>query len=115
MSSYVFQFFCGPEGIALANPGGARARPALAAPPPRARVEFISEPVQPAARLRPRSEGRERPRALHVIEGAETGPDTTAEPELLAGDLHPATGADTAAINLQQEDQQRPNQQQGGQ
>ena len=37
MSSYVFQFFCGPEGIALANPGGARARPALAAPP-RARV-----------------------------------------------------------------------------
>ena len=64
MSSYVFQFFCGPECIALANPGGARARPALAAPPPRARVEFISEePVQPAARLRPRSEDRERPRS----------------------------------------------------
>ena len=38
--------------------------------------------------------------ALRVTEGAETGADTTAEPELLTGDLHPATtGADTAAAH----------------
>ena len=83
MSSYVFQFFCGPEGIALANPGGARARPALAAPPPRTRVEFVSEePPQPAARLRPArgpeahraTERRDRRGPLRAI-----GADTAAE------------------------------------
>ena len=66
MSSYVFQFFCGPEGIALANPGRARTRPALAGPPPRATAELIFEdPAQPpAARLRSASASteQERPR-----------------------------------------------------
>ena len=66
MSSYVFQFFCGPEGIALANPGRARTRPALAGPPPRATAELIFEdPVRPpAARLRSASASaeQERPR-----------------------------------------------------
>ena len=64
MSSYVVQFFCGPEGIALANPGGTRARPALSAPPPRATAELVfEEPLRPVARLRPASEYHERPRS----------------------------------------------------
>ena len=103
VSSYVFQFFCGPEGIALANPGGARARPALAA---RARVEFISEePPQPAARLRPASEGGERLRSPSRHRRgrdrrAQIGVPTTtiaAGLELLEGGQLRAIGADTAA------------------
>ena len=64
MSSYVFQFFCGPEGIALANPGRARTRPALAGPPPRATAELVFEDlVRPAARLQSASADQERPRS----------------------------------------------------
>ena len=66
MSSYVFQFFCGPEGIALANPGAARARPALAGPPqrPAAELVFAHPGRPPAARLRSASASAEpdRPR-----------------------------------------------------
>ena len=66
MSSYVFQFFCGPEGIALANPGAARARPALAGPPqrPTAELVFAHPGRPPAARLRSASASAEpdRPR-----------------------------------------------------
>ena len=66
MSSYVFQFFCGPEGIALANRGGARARPALAGPPqrPAAELVFANPGRPPAARLRSASASaeKERPR-----------------------------------------------------
>ena len=60
MSSYVFQFFCGPEGIALANPGGTRARPALAAPPPRAELIFGDPGPRQAARLRSASASAEQ-------------------------------------------------------
>ena len=66
MSSYVFQFFCGPEGIALANPGAARARPALAGPPqrPAAELVFTHPGRPPAPRLRSASASAEpeRPR-----------------------------------------------------
>ena len=77
MSSYVFQFCCGPEGIALANPGRARTRPALAGPPPRATAELVFEdPVRPAARLRSASASaeQERPRRARDIM-----PTTTAD------------------------------------
>ena len=70
MSSYVFQFFCGPEGVALANPGGTRARPALAAPPPRAELIFDK---QPDSDPRPQVRSSSSPDGL----GIETG-DTIA-------------------------------------
>ena len=61
MSSYVFQFFCGPEGIALANPGAARARPALGpATAPGSRISLYSS--RASSRSASASAEPERPR-----------------------------------------------------
>ena len=80
MSSYVFQFFCGPEGIALANPGAARARPALAGPPQRPAAElvftelflFLGKKVRNLRRIRSVFCSSLRPWMLNSIGGSMT-------------------------------------------
>ena len=97
MSSYVFQFFCGPEGIALANPGRARTRPALAGPPPRASAELVfEEPLRPAARCDLQVKIMSGPGAPHAAEGLVivTGVIIAATADQ---DRHRAVGADTGA------------------
>ena len=119
MSSYVFQFFCGPEGIALASPRANTARPALA-PPPRTNhggspVELVlEEPLRrPASKHHRRHRSPSRPTGLVNVIGVITITATIAD-----DDRHQFIDVGVTAVRLTDrctQGQQRRKQRRGGQ